>query len=175
MPDYLTPTDSPVSVEVDAVVTSTGDMATALQNLSNTLQGGFKTVLEEWGERVALPWIGEHWPDPRWPALAEKTIKRKQRLGQPLEALVATGAMITAVMLRGSPGNIFEVTDHSITLGVSGEAIPYAARQYYDIAGGRPWMEFDQHSDSPIPVLLQMVSDSINQSLSAPTAPPLEG
>lgn len=142
------------------ITESGGSVLHLLMAVETQLERGFKPVLDRWAREVAFPYIAENWPREDWAPLAASTVEEKARRGFPATPLIRTGKLYSAVTAPGTPGNIFQVDDFSVTLGVQGEAVPYAAA----MAGGtgrtpaRPWADL---TGPPLVKLQQMIEEDL--------------
>jgi len=59
-----------------------------------------------------------------WAPLQPSTIKQKERRGQPLDILVATGRMRAALTTKGHPDAVREISGDTLALGLRLESFP---------------------------------------------------
>jgi phage gpG-like protein len=139
-------------LDVNVEVETSGDLSIA-ERLQARLDRRFQRELEAWGESDVLPSILRHWGE-GWPTLAPSTVAGKRRRNFPLPSassgfpLVGSGRLIAAATKRNAPGNIFEAKPYSLTVGVSGAVLPYAAAQQYGAGRipARPYVRVYQES-----------------------------
>lgn len=93
------------------------DLSPAMEQIGETLRRGF-----------AAAFLAERGPDGPWePRKIDVGLLRgefPESFNRPL--LIYTGDLFNATAVRGSPGQINQIEPQSITVGVSGEEIPYA-------------------------------------------------
>lgn len=104
------------------------DMPDAMWNLSMAMiEGPYTPVLEQF-EVIAHQGIRDNFNSSATPDNADWLPRKIKGDGHPLE--MDTGALLQAAVGSGS-GAIEQMDAHQLTLGISGEVVPYAAAQNY--------------------------------------------